>query len=268
MTGALRSSPEPGLPNRTTCDRSLVIVGIGPGNPGMVTTEALAALAELDVVIGFDKGERTAELAAVRRAVLDRARRGRPCRMIQLEDRRRDATVGYRDAVDIWHRERTAALEQALLEDVADGEQVGILVWGDPSLYDSTLRLVDALRARNRVRLAVEVIPGVSSLSLLAARHGVPLHDVGGSLLVTTGRRLRAGVPFGIDAVAVLLDGECSFTRLSGQGWRIWWGAYLGMRDEHLLAGPLDAVAARIVELRRELRDRHGWIFDLYLLRR
>ena len=268
MTGPLPAPPDPGSSNHTAPDRSLVIVGIGPGEPGMVTTEALAALAEVDVVIGFDKGERTAELAAVRREVLDRARRGRPCRMIQLEDRRRDVTVGYRDAVETWHRDRTAALEQALLDDVADGERVGILVWGDPSLYDSTLRLIDALRARSRVRLAVEVIPGVSSLSLLAARHGVPLHDVGGSLLVTTGRRLRAGVPSGIDAVAVLLDGECTFTRLCGQGWRIWWGAYLGMRDEHLVAGPLDAVADRILALRHELREQHGWIFDIYLLRR
>jgi len=248
--------------------RVVLVVGIGPGDASMVTIQALAALREVDAVIVFDKGERATELQDLRHTVLDRAREGRPCRVIALDDERRDPGRPYRDAVHDWHRSRVEALEQALLDEVGDGERVAMLVWGDPSLYDSTLRLLNELRSRGRVEVDVEVVPGVSSLQLLAARHAVPLHEVGGSLLITTGRRLREGLPAGIDDVVVFLDRECSFTVLRGDGWHIWWGACLGMPEEQLVAGPLDEVADTIVSLRTALRERLGWVFDLYLLRR
>lgn len=247
---------------------TVVVVGIGAGDPNLVTMEALAALAGVDVIVGFDKGERATELQAVRQVVLDRARGGRPCRRIDIPDARRDGTVGYAQAVGSWHGGRAAALERVLADEVGDGQVVGMLVWGDPSLYDSTLRVLDEVRARGRVDVRVRVVPGVSSLHVLTARHGIALHAVGGSVLITTGRRLREGVPDGIDDVVVFLDAECSFTALRGGGWQIYWGAFLGMADEQLLAGALDDVADRIVERRGELRAAHGWVFDLYLLRR
>jgi precorrin-6A synthase len=116
--------------------------------------------------------------------------------------------------------------------------------------------------------LDIRVVPGVSSLHLLTARHRIALHAVGGSVLLTTGRRLREGVPAGIDDLVVFLDAGCSFTGLVGKGYEIYWGAFLGLPDERLIAGPLDDVAEEIVRVRDELRERHGWIFDVYLLRR
>lgn len=246
----------------------MLVIGIGAGDPHQVTLEGLSALAGVDVVVGFDKGERTAELQAVRQAVLERARDGRPCRVIEITDARRDEAVAYTQAVRLWHDGRAEALERVLLADVADGDVAGVLVWGDPSLYDSTLRVLDEIAAAGRVELTVQVVPGVSSLHVLTARHGIALHAVGGSVLITTGRRLRQGVPAGIDDVVVFLDAECSFIQLRGGGWHIYWGAFLGMADECLIAGPVDEVADAIVERREELRARHGWVFDLYLLRR
>jgi precorrin-6A synthase len=38
------------------------------------------------------------------------------------------------------------------------------LVWGDPSLYDSTLRIIDQLIARGAVTFEYEVIPGISAI--------------------------------------------------------------------------------------------------------
>jgi precorrin-6A synthase len=248
--------------------RTVVVVGIGAGDPDLVTVEALEALRAVDVVVGFDKGDRAAELRAVRDVVLERAQAGRPCRVVDIVDARRDESVGYSAAVSAWHGGRAEALERALLDEVADGEVAGMLVWGDPSLYDSTLRVLDEVNAHGAVHVRVRVIPGVSSLHVLTARHGIALHEVGGSVLITTGRRLRAGMPDGVDDVVVFLDAECSFTGLRGLGWRIYWGAFLGMADEELVEGPVDEVADRIVELRDELRTRHGWVFDLYLLRR
>lgn len=234
----------------------------------MVTVQALEALASVDVVVGFDKGERAAELLAFRREVLDRASAGTPPRLVTLDDPQRDVDGAYAHAVRDWHLARAEVLERFLVEEVRPGARVGMPVWGDPALYDSTLRLLDELNARARIRVDVEVVPGVSSLQLLAARHGIVLHRVGGSLLVTTGRRLREGLPPGIEDVAVFLDRSCSFTELGDKGWHIFWGAYLGMPGEVLVSGPLGEVAEAIVQRREALRRERGWIFDLYLLRR
>ncbi|MFV0523355.1 MAG: precorrin-6A synthase (deacetylating) [Acidimicrobiales bacterium] len=248
--------------------RQVVVVGIGAGDPQLVTLEALAALAGVDVIVGFDKGERAAELHAVREAVLDSARDGRPCRVVQIADGRRDEAKGYEQAVGAWHGGRADALERVLLEEVADDEVVGLLVWGDPSLYDSTLRVLDQVAAHGRVDVHVRVVPGVSSLHVLTARFAIALHAVGGSVLITTGRRLRQGIPDGIDDVAVFLDAECSFTAMTDGGWHIYWGAFLGMPDERLVSGSVDEVADDLVRIREDLRQRHGWLFDCYLLRR
>ena len=151
---------------------------------------------------------------------------------------------------------------------VGDGECAAILVWGDPSLFDSTIRLVEQLVAHGAVELEWSVVPGISSVALLAARHRITLNRVGRSVHVTTGRLVREGLPAGLDDVVVLLDGDTAFTTLVGQGYDIFWGAYLGTSDELLVSGPLDDVAESIVQTRREARQRLGWVFDTYLLRR
>jgi precorrin-6A synthase len=64
------------------------------------------------------------------------------------------------------------------------------------------------------------------------------------------------------------LDGNCSFQSLDAQRFQIWWGAYVGMAEEVLIAGKLLDVGDRIVETRTKARAEHGWIMDIYLLRR
>ncbi len=247
--------------------RSVVVVGIGPGDPSLVTVEALETLASLDVLIEFDKGERVAALRDARRAVLERAGGPGP-RVISIPDPRRDTARPYDEGVTAWHRERAGVLAQVLIHQVSEHETAGLAVWGDPSLYDSTLRLLEELGHTGSLRLSIRVVPGVSSLHLLTARFGIPLHAVGGSVLITTGRQLRRGLPPGVDDVVVFLDADCSFRALRGQGWQLWWGAMLGMPGESLLAGPVDEIADRVAARRDELRAEHGWVFDVYLLRR
>jgi hypothetical protein len=86
---------------------------------------------------------------------------------------------------------------------------------------------------------------------------------------VTTGRRLRdAGWPEGIDTLVVMLDGTCAFADIDAGGVHVWWGGYVGMPEQIICEGPLAEVAARIVQMRAEARARHGWIMDIYILRR
>ena len=113
------------------------------------------------------------------------------------------------------------------------------------------------------------VIPGITSLQALTASHAIPINDIGAPFIVTTGRRLRdEGWPAGVDTIAVMLDGECSFRSIDAKGVTIWWGAYVGMAEEIILSGPLSEMSDRIVATRAKARADHGWIMDIYILRR
>ena len=140
---------------------------------------------------------------------------------------------------------------------------MALLVWGDPGLYDSTLRIAARLPGAT-----ARVIPGITALQALTAAHAIPFNTVNGPVTVTTGRRLReGGWPDGAETVIVMLDAECSFQVLDPT-LHVWWGAYLGMPEQLLDAGPIAEAAPRIVAARTDARARHGWIMDTYLLRR
>ncbi|KIA63358.1 precorrin-6A synthase (deacetylating) [Nocardia vulneris] len=241
----------------------LSVIGIGAGDPDQVTMQAVKALRQVDVFFVIGKGAEKQELVDVRTAILAEHVE-RPYRIVEIADPPRDrAPADYQGVVEDWHERRAALLAAAF----AAAEGVGgILVWGDPSLYDSTLRMIERVLARGTVRFDYEVIPGVTSVQALAARHRLVLHRIGEPVHITTGRRLREeGLA---DSAVVMLDGECTFTEVPGNDVHIWWGAYLGMPDETLIAGPLREVEQQIVERRTRLRAEKGWIMDVYLLRR
>jgi precorrin-6A synthase len=149
-----------------------------------------------------------------------------------------------------------------MLDELPDGGVGAFLAWGDPSLYDSTLRILDLVA--QRVDVDYDVIPGITAIQALTARHRIPLNDIGEPVLITTGRRLRDEGLTG--ASVIMLDGECTFLECPPDT-RIWWGAYLGTPNELLVAGTVGADGERIAAMRAEARARHGWIMDTYLLR-
>ncbi|WP_332697597.1 precorrin-6A synthase (deacetylating), partial [Bosea sp. (in: a-proteobacteria)] len=190
-------------------------------------------------------------------------------RMVPLRiPQRAPAGSDYRGSVDDWHAELAIAYERLFAEELAEGEIGGLLVWGDPALYDSTLRIIEAVRARGFV-LDYDVIPGISSVQALAAAHRVVLNRIGEPVLITTGRKLAEnGFPEDQGSVVVMLDGEQAFAKIPAGQLDIYWGAYLGAEEEILVSGRLSEVAGEIAERRAEARAAHGWIMDTYLLRR
>ena len=147
---------------------------------------------------------------------------------------------------------------------VGNGGTAAFLVWGDPGLYDSTIRIFDRLRADAPNAYGLEIIPGISSIQALTAAHGIALNRIGEPVHITTGRRLAQGDRHG--DTLVMLDGQTAFAGVDAD-LDIFWGAYLGTADELLICGRLADVADQIVEARRLARERHGWIMDTYLLR-
>lgn len=241
--------------------RDLWLIGIGTGNPEHVTLEGMRLLREAAVVLIPRKGAAKDDLAELRLAILRAA--GAEARVIAFDMPERDPALPYQDRVAAWHDE-IARRWSAALEGAPEGP-VALLVWGDPGLYDSTLRIAERLVPAPAVR----VVPGVTALQALTAAHAIPFNTVNGAVTVTTGRRLRDhGWPDGAETVVVMLDGECSFQALEPSGLTIWWGGFLGMAEQLLESGPLADAGPRIVRARAEARARHGWIMDTYLLRR
>ncbi|MCE8009628.1 precorrin-6A synthase (deacetylating) [Aestuariivita sp.] len=239
----------------------LWLIGIGTGSPGHVTLEAQVALRDAALILVPRKGVGKDDLVEIRHRIIAEA--GSKARLVAFDYPVRDPALPYLDRVERWHDEIAARWQAAIDAAGADGP-VALLVWGDPSLYDSTLRIARRLDPAPRLK----VFPGITALQALTAAHAIPLNALAGTVTVTTGRRLRDhGWPEGAESVVVMLDGECSFQTLSRADLLIWWGAFLGMQEQIVDHGPVSEVAARIVDTRAKAREAHGWIMDTYLLR-
>ena len=243
--------------------RHLALVGIGTGSPGHMTQAGIAALNAADVILIPRKGADKADLADLRRALCAGAVTNPATALVEFDLPARDeGTADYLARVEDWHDAIAAAWVAAL---AGRGGRVALLVWGDPALYDSSLRIASRLSPAPQV----EVIPGITALQALTAAHAVPLNALAGAVTITTGRRLRdRGWPPDCDRLAVMLDADCAFRTLDPGGLRIWWGAFLGMPGQALEAGPLAEAGPRILARRPALRAAHGWIMDTYLLAR
>lgn len=247
------------------------VIGIGPGGVDQLTVEAVERLSRCDAFLVAGKGADASDLVALRAEILARHAPG-PHRLVQVADPPRDRSphtvASYERAVEDWHDARAAVFGAAIASAVPEGGDVGFLVWGDPALYDSTVRVLDRIVSSGSVALHYDVVPGVSAVSLLAARHRLVLNTVGSSITVTTGRRLLDSVAAGADNLVVMLDGELVCGSLDLHAWDIWWGANLGTPDEALVSGPLVGVLGDIAEARAKAKAARGWVMDTYLLRR
>jgi len=246
-----------------------VLIGIGAGNPDYITMQAINALKQVDVIFITDKGEETADLVRARKDVCERYMQARPYRIVEIQDPKRERRAdAYRYVVAAWHEKRAALYERVIKEQLSENDVGAFLVWGDPSLYDSTLRIIDQVAALKTVEFEWEIIPGITSIQALAARHRISLNEIGEPIHITTGRRLNDERTAVGTNVLVMLDGDCAFKTLPSDDVDIFWGAYLGTPDEILFAGKLSELGGQIEKARASARNQKGWIMDTYLLRK
>jgi precorrin-6A synthase len=249
--------------------KKILIIGIGAGDPEQITIQAVKALNQADLFFVMEKGEDKARLIELRKEICRRYIDGDDYRFVDATSPEWSSRgPDYRAAVDGLNRDKRALFERMIAENLGDGECGAFLVWGDPSLYDSTIRIVGDIAADAPGTLEFEVIPGISSVQALVARHKTTLNRIGQSVAITTGRKLTEGFPEDSDSVVVMLDSHDAFQRLADRDIEIYWGAYVGMPEEILRAGTLKDVGDDIQRLRAEARLANGWIMDSYLLRR
>jgi precorrin-6A synthase len=274
--------------------RCLLVIGIGAGAPGHLTLQAIQAINRAEVFFLLDKSEAAAELVAAREAILAAHRRA-PWRVARLASPKRraephihmprihdDGAAGtpagentYRADVGDWHAARAALLAPLIEAELPEDGVGALLVWGDPALYDSTLRVLEAVRAT--LPLAIEVVPGISAVQALTAAHGLVLNEVGAKVTFTTGRRVLEDFSREDGTLVVMLDDGTGLAALIAREaearpagappLHIWWGTYLGMEGELLMSGALAEVGPEILRTRAEAREKRGWIMDVWLVR-
>jgi precorrin-6A synthase len=245
---------------------TVFLIGIGCGDPEQLTLAAVRAINQADLILIPRKGAAKSDLAELRRSICAQVLKNDRTRIAEFDLPARDADQDdYRKGVEEWHDAVAAAWSREIAAHLGGEGRVALLIWGDPSLYDSSLRIA----ARLDPAASVEVVAGVTSIQALCAAHRMPMNNVGEPFLVTTGRRLRQdGWPSGVNTVIVMLDGGAAFQSIDPKGLHIWWGAYLGMPDQILMSGRLAEIGAGIAAARSRARERHGWIMDSYILKR
>ncbi|MFJ4143133.1 precorrin-6A synthase (deacetylating) [Pseudomonas sp. NPDC089734] len=250
--------------------KQILLIGIGAGDPEQITVQAINALNRARVFFLLDKGYADDDLLRLRTDICQRYIRNDEYRLVQVRDpQREDDPQGYARGIEHWHEQRAVLFERLIADELQEGEVGAFLVWGDPALYDSTIRILDQVLESGREVFEYQVIPGITSVQALVARHRIPLNRIGEPIRITTGRRLADMARDEPENVVVMLDAHCTFERFVDQGLDIYWGAYLGTPDEMVLSGRLDeSLCAQIKRLRHEARSRKGWIMDTYLLRK
>ena len=240
------------------------LIGIGTGNPDHLTLEAVKAINEAALILIPRKSVEKGDLVDLRRRLCADVLTNPGTKLVEFDLPVRDAgNPDYRAGVDEWHDEIATCWQEILNLELPGGGEAALLVWGDPSLYDSTLRIAA------RLEVTVRVIPGITAIQGLTAAHAMVLNEIGKPFLVTTGRLLREqGWPQGVDTLVVMLDAGCAFEALAPEGVNIWWGAYLGMDRQMIRSGPLAETGPEIAAARANARAAHGWIMDIYILRR
>jgi uroporphyrin-III C-methyltransferase/precorrin-2 dehydrogenase/sirohydrochlorin ferrochelatase len=128
---------------------SVVLVGAGPGDPGLLTLHALRALNEADVIL-HDR--------LVSAEVLALARRDAEC-----------IEVGKQAGN---HHTTQEGIHALLLEHARSGRRVVRLKGGDPFVFGRGGEELEFLRAHD---IAYEVVPGITAAVACAAYAGVPL---------------------------------------------------------------------------------------------
>lgn len=144
-------------------------VGVGPGDPELLTLKAQRVLRQVPVVCAPQSD--TSEESYAFNIVSDLIDLGK-----QEILRFTFPTDDAEEAAEVWHH-----AADTIAQRLKQGQDVAFITEGDPMLYSTFAYVLDSILEQH-AGLPVEVIPGVSSVMAAAASASVPL--------VTHGQRL------------------------------------------------------------------------------
>ena len=214
-------------------------IGLGPGDPGLVTLKAADALRSVKAIYSVASRQSDRSISG---RILD-ALPGITAERTELE-----FTMSKDFGERLARIDEHAAL---ILAGIRRGEDAAFVTIGDPMTYSTCSYLLRALR-RMEPELEYEIIPGVISWSALAAATATALVEDREVL-----RIIPTAVPPESEKLAAMLQEhgtsvllKCYRTReelvrlLSQGGYRVTYGANLGLDDEFVSGDP-EEIAAR-----------------------
>ncbi|CDH04343.1 Cobalt-precorrin-2 C(20)-methyltransferase (S-adenosyl-L-methionine--cobalt-precorrin-2 methyltransferase) [Xenorhabdus bovienii str. oregonense] len=149
----------------------LYVMGVGPGASDLITVRAARILARLDVIYAPSGKKGVQSLAhSIVEEYLSPETEVCTYHFLMKSDR------GEKEAV--WDR-----VAQALQEEVAKGKKVGFITLGDPMLFSTWVFLLE--RIGNPPWL--EIVPGITSFTAIAAHSAMPLAMENQTLSVIAG---------------------------------------------------------------------------------
>lgn len=239
------------------------LIGVGTGNFEHLTLEAIKILNESDLILLPKKSDDTKDLINLRYEICSKFLKEDNKNLVEFKVPKRTKEKTYSESVSNWHEKLAISWDKAIQSFTGEKNVISLLIWGDPCLYDSSIKISRILFSETKIT----IVPGITSIQVLLSEHKITLNNIGKSVQITTGRNLKN---FGFqkyeNRTIVLLDGECSFKYLKDKNYYIWWGAYLGMNKQILIKGKLSEVGHKIIDERSKARNKYGWIMDTYLL--
>jgi len=144
----------------------LIGVGVGPGDPELVTLKALRALAAADVVAHFAKAGHESHARAIVAAHLAAGVTELPLLYPMTTEHPRQAAC-YRDALRGFYDASAAAIAVHL----DAGRTVAVIAEGDPLFYGSYMHL----HVRLSEKYPTEIVAGVTGMSGCWSAAGAPI---------------------------------------------------------------------------------------------
>jgi precorrin-2/cobalt-factor-2 C20-methyltransferase len=144
----------------------LIGIGVGPGDPELMTLKAARLLAQADLVVHFAKNGNASNARAIAARHFKAGVEELPLLYPLTSEEPRDGQV-YRDALRAFY-DNAAAMLAARLE---AGRTVAVICEGDPLFYGSYMHL----HARLASRYPAEVIAGVTGMSGCWSAAGAPI---------------------------------------------------------------------------------------------
>lgn len=204
-------------------------IGVGPGDPDLLTLKAVNALAKVDVIFAAASDKNDYSLAA------------------EIANRHFSPSA-HLEILYFPMIKDTAELEAAWLANARkvestlfSGQNAAFVTLGDPLIYSTFGYLYRTLKGRN-ADLEVEIIPGITSFQAAAAKSGRILCEGDQSLLLLSGTELapNAKQALALSDNAVILKAYKNMPSLKAllkddkQGRKVTFVSRLGLPGENI----------------------------------
>jgi precorrin-6A synthase len=125
------------------------LVGIGMGNPFHVTRAVVEVLQSVDLILIPNKGATKADLADLRSEICEQLLSPVPPTGYFDLPSRTPAEPEYLKCVNDWYDAIAGLWQETIQIFRPNGGTIALMIWRDPSLYDSSVRIAERLKAKN-----------------------------------------------------------------------------------------------------------------------